>query len=213
MNQVFIPWRAQPSREEAFNFCRNYWESHGFTVVTVDTGNDPFPLAESRNRAVALAEGPAVVADADTIADITTIFEAINIAVAEQRTVLPYTEYRMLQSHGTIQALHGYPLEECHHQVYAPAASGIYVTTPTAWNAYGGQDPRFRGWLGEDMAHLVAHRTLVGPLRRVEGRAYALSHYPAQRSGPQYEANLTLMNRYIEADGNPEAIRALIGER
>lgn len=210
---VWLPWRAQPSRIPAFKFCAAWWERNGFTVHTVDSGDEPFSLAASRNHAVAKSTGPVILADADTVGDVDAIREAVQLTQDTERTVLPYTEYRSLGESGTVQALAGRDLSECSHWVYPYGVSGIYITAPQVWNSYGGQDPRFKGWLGEDLAHLHAHETLNGPIGRTQGNAYALGHESEPKTGPQFEKNRILMERYGEAAGNPTAMRALIAER
>lgn len=210
---VYLPWRPQPSRIPAFQFTAAWWESHGFTVHTIDSGDEPFSLAATRNLAVDRASGPLIICDADTVGTIDSIREALQLTAEQNRTFLPYTEYRALGEAGTRQALNGTPLHQCMHFSWPPAVSGIYITTPKAWNSYGGQDPRFKGWLGEDIAHQCAHETLNGPLGRTTGTAYALGHDADPKQGPQYDANNALMERYIAARGNVNAMIELIGER
>jgi hypothetical protein len=214
---VFIPWRPATSRLPAFDFTRDWWRSQGFDVHLVDSDDRPFSLAASRNLAVALSSvdplAPIVISDADTVGEFAAIAEALERTDAEERTFLPYTEYRSLGEAGTAQALAGRQLELCSHLVYPPAVSGIYITTPAVWTQYGGQDPRFRGWLGEDIAHMHAHETLIGPLGRTQGKAYALGHDSEVKEGPQYDANAQLMHRYGAAAGDVDAMWALINER
>lgn len=213
---VFLPWRPATSRLPAFDFTRSWWREHGFDVHLVDSGDEPFSLAASRNVAVAQAVdpmAPLVIADADTVGEIYSVLEAIDrIGDGDERTYLPYREYRSLGEVGTKQAIAGRELSLCDHFVYGPAVSGIYVTTPAIWVQYGGQDGRFKGWLGEDIAHMHAHETLVGPLGRTEGRAYALGHDSEPKHGPQYDANAALMHRYAAAAGDVDAMRGLLNE-
>lgn len=209
---VYLPWREQPSRLPAFEFCKAWWESHGFTVHTIDSGDRPFSLAATRNLAVAASSGPVIIADADTVGHIDAIREAVRLTQIEQRTYLPYTEYRSLGEIGTQQALAGRPLPDCTHWHYPYGVSGIYITTPSIWARYGGQDPRFKGWGGEDIAHMHAHETLIGPIGRTLGNAYALTHDSDEKEAPQNVANFTLMRQYGAATGNPEQMRALISQ-
>jgi hypothetical protein len=208
-----LPWRSAPSRMPAFDFCTAWWERNGFTVTTVDSGDEPFSLAASRNLGVSQASGPVVIADADTVGDLAALTEALARTEAEGRTFLGYTEYRSLAGAGTAQAIAGTALHDCSHFVYPPAVSGLYVTTPATWFSYGGQDPRFKGWGPEDIAHMHAHETLVGPLGRVTGNAYALGHESAPKAGPDYQAAVELMHRYGDASGDPQKMRALVDER
>ena len=216
---VWIPWRPAESRMPAFTYCTAWWQEHGANVRTIDAGGEPFSLAASRNLAVdihAIEHGedePLLIADADTVGDWPALTTAIDRVQDLGVTILPYTDYHSLGDAGTPQALAGRPLHLCEHFSYPPAVSGLYVTTPRIWRAYGGQDPRFRGWLGEDLAHLHAHETLLGLIERVPGTAYALGHDSEPKQGPQFEANRKLMHRYAAARGDRVAMLELIAER
>lgn len=218
---VGIPWREQPHRVYAHDLTVHRYRDllPDADVVDVDTDHDPFCLAACRNKAVRMAEAGgydvAVLADADTLPDRGPLLAAIEQARYSRFVHLPYTEYRSLRRDGTDQALDGVPLERCAHVTIPFATSGVYVTTPTAWWASGGQDERFQGWAPEDWAWLIAHRLLLGaePARH-EGRVYALHHQSPPKTGPAYEAAVKLYQRYLTAGdaGDVEAIRRLVAE-
>lgn len=215
---VAVPWRPQPHRVYAHEITvARYRELlPDADVVDVDTDHEPFCLAACRNRGVELAEQAdydvAILADADTLPEREPLQAAIDGAQTSGRVHLPYTEYRSLQSFGTAQFQAGRPIERCNHLPVAAACSGVFVTTPATWWSIGGQDERFRGWGMEDVAFLVAHRTLLGsdPVRH-DGRVYALHHESATKHGPQYDANVALYQRYLTAaeTGDPDAVWAL----
>lgn len=224
---VGIPWREQPHRVYAHDLTVQRYRDllPDADVVDVDTDHTPFCLSACRNRAVQLAEtggyDVVVLGDADTLPEPEPLTAAINLAALDlragvTRVHLPYTEYRSLRRDGTDQALDGVPLNRCAHVVVPYATSGVYVTTPAAWWASGGQDERFRGWAPEDMAWLISHRLLLGtePARH-EGRVYALHHESPPKTGLAYEAAVELYQRYVEAGdaGDVEAIRALTAKR
>ncbi len=223
---VGVPWRSQPHRVYAHDLTvRRYRDllpdAH---VVDVDTDHELFCLAACRNEIVRRAEAGgydvAVLADADTLPEPVPLTTAINLAALDQRVGitrvhLPYTEYRSLRRDGTDQALDGVPLDRCAHMVVPFATSGVYVTTPTAWWASGGQDERFQGWSPEDMAWLISHRLLLGaePARH-EGRVYALHHESPPKTGPAYDAAVDLYQQYLTAGdaGDVDAIRRLVAQ-
>jgi hypothetical protein len=215
---VAIPWRPQPHRVYAHDLTvARYRELlPAADVVDVDTEHELFCLAGVRNLGVRLAErggyDVAVLADADTLPEREPLLAAIEAAQTSGRVHLPYTEYRSLRADGTAQYWAGTPLEDCNHLTVAAACSGVFVTTPATWWSVGGQDERFRGWGMEDVAFLVAHRTLLGsdPVRH-DGRVYALHHESATKHGPQYDANVALYQRYLVAaeTGDPDAVWAL----
>ncbi|GGK61359.1 hypothetical protein Sme01_03080 [Sphaerisporangium melleum] len=217
---VAIPWRSQPDRVYAHQLTRERYAEllPGADIVDVDTDHAPFCLAGCRNKGVRLAERAGadvvVLGDADTLPEREPLLAAIAGASRDGLVHLPYAEYRSLGGRGTQQYRTGVPLEACHHLTIPGACSGVYVTTPPTWWAHGAQDERFKGWGAEDAAWWAAHTTLLGaqPVRH-EGRVYALTHESAVKEGPQYTANFALCFRYHQAQGDPDAMRALIAER
>lgn len=216
---VGIPWRSQPHRLYAHDLTVDTYR--GFlpdaTIVDVDTDHAVFCLAACRNEIIRCAEaggyGVAVIGDADTLVEPGPLHAAIEAAAGDTRVHLPYTEYRSLREDGTKQFLTGTPLERCNHLVVDGACSGVYVTTPETWWAHGGQDERFLGWGGEDAAWLAAHKALLGaePARHA-GRVFALHHQSQVKEGDQYTANFALVYRYLQAEQDPDVMRALITE-
>lgn len=218
---VGIPWREQPHRVYAHDLTAARYREllPDADVVDVDTDHTPFCLAACRNRAVQLAEAGGydvvVLADADTLPERGPLLAAIEQARYSRFVHLPYNEYRSLRRDGTNQFLAGRALEDCNHLVVPFATSGVYVTTPAAWWASGGQDEHMLGWGMEDVAWLVAHRTLLGaePARH-EGRVYALHHESAVKVGDQYDRNVARYHRYLAAAdaGDVDAILVLTAE-
>jgi hypothetical protein len=219
---VAVPWRAQPHREYAYDLTTARYREllPEALIVNVDTRHEPFCLAACRNEGVRISEALGydlvVLGDADTLPEPAPLLAAIEGALTSGFVHLPYTEYRSLRADGTAQYQAGTRLEDCNHVVVPYATSGVYVTTPTAWWASGGQDERFQGWGPEDFAWLITHRALLGadPVRH-EGRVYALHHEDPAKDGPAYDAAVELYQRYLEAgdSGEPEAVRAIVNER
>ena len=219
---VAIPWRAQPHRIYAYDLTVQRYRAllPDATITSVDTNHEPFCLAACRNQGVREAEQAGydvvILADADTLPEQEPLHAAIEAAQTSGLVHLPYTEYRSLGADGTAQHRAGKPLEDCSHVVVPYATSGVYATTPATWWACGGQDERMLGWGMEDVAWLVAHRALLDaePARR-DGRVYALHHESAVKQGGQYERNVELYQRYLEAgdSGDPETVRAIVNER
>lgn len=60
---------------------------------------------------------------------------------------------------------------------------------------------------------MIAHKTLLGtePVRH-EGRVYALHHDSPVKEGEHYEGGYARVFRYMQAEGDPDAIRALLAE-
>jgi hypothetical protein len=202
---------------DAFDRLREWYatEFPELPFRTVDSGDPVFNLSRCRNLAVAATRPGEVVVlnDADTIPEAEALRSAIAAARHDRRVHLPYREYRWLGHNGSAQYAAGVPLMDCGFEVVHGACSGVYVTTPEAWHAHGGQDERFRGWGFEDAAWNLAHATLLGsPPARHDGRVYALHHVGADRFGDQYDANAALMDRYRGAAGDPDGMARLVEE-
>ncbi len=201
---------------DAFDRVRHWYARMlpEFELATIDSGDEPFNLARCRNLAVASMPGPGdvvVLNDADTLPEP----ESLRAAVAAARTSglvhLPYTEYHWLGEVGSAQFAAGRAPEQCDYELVNGACSGVYVTTRGTWEAYGGQDERFRGWGHEDAAWYLAHTTMLGePPRRHPGRVYALHHVAPERAGNHYDANAELMDRYRTASGDRVAMSLLM---
>ena len=213
---VIVPWRPQPSRLAAFDAVIQWYRRNlpGADIVTIDSDQRLFNLSRCRNLGMRALDDPdqvVVINDADTIPQLDALLEAIDHASVSGLVHLPYTAYRWLGATGTAQYVDGVPAEDCDFELVSGACSGIYVTTRASWVSHGGQDERFRGWGFEDAAWHLAHIALLGESpRRHEGSVFALHHQPELREGPQYDANATLMQRYRDAAGSPEAMRQLV---
>ncbi len=217
MLTVVIPWRSQPSRLVALDAVLDWYlrEFPEADIRLVDSTDEVFNLAQCRNLAVASVSHPdevIVIGDADTIPEGDSLRAAIAGASHSGAVHLPYAEYRWLGEIGMAQFIAGTPLQDCDFDLVAGACSGVYVTTARTWWRHGGQDERFRGWGFEDAAWYLAHDTLIGePPRRDLGRVFALHHVAETRSGPQYDANAALMQRYRDAAGDYGAMSSLTG--
>lgn len=214
--QVVIPWRWQRRRERVYSaLCATLWHNHGWPITPVDVPTDLFCLAGCRNQGVKMAEDADVVVinDADTFTPPDVLKAAVEHVAAHGGIALPFTEYRALGGMGTYQYIaKGTPVEQCHSEVVPGATSGVYVTTPEAWWAAGGQDERFLGWGYEDAAWRIVVDTL-GALTVLPGTVYAADHPFQQKTGDQYTANAALCWRYIVAGKQgPDAIREILAE-
>ncbi|HEU4757328.1 MAG TPA: hypothetical protein VFS72_11730 [Agromyces sp.] len=217
-NLVVIPWRPAPSRIGAFERLVAWYEHElpEFRIETIDSDDDVFVLARTRNLAVAGLADPddvVVINDADTLPEPRALREAVATAPGTGRVHLPYTAYHWLGPEGSVELDAGASPSDCSYVLVNGACSGVYVTTRRTWESHGGQDERFRGWGFEDAAWYLAHQTLLGaPPKRHEGAVYALHHVAETRAGEQYDRNAALMERYRAAAGDAAAMSALVGE-
>ncbi|GAA1888276.1 hypothetical protein GCM10009837_07650 [Streptomyces durmitorensis] len=218
---VVIPWRPGTSERNAHH---EYVRAHLAGLLPdgihldVDSGHDPFSRAGSRNEGIrqAATAGADVVVlcDADTLPEPEPLYTAIE-AAADGVLHLPYSWYRGLSRDGTQTYLAGAPAADCSTDLaHEWATGGVLVIQPDAWRQAGGMDEGFTGWGFEDAAYRIAADALLGPTVRHEGAITHLWH--PQESGlgsPQHVANGQLCQRYVDATGKPDALRALIAER
>jgi hypothetical protein len=186
--QVGIPWRPEPSRIDAFAETFNWYQTHGFSVVTgefTDRVETRFNLSATRNHLIrdVLTSDVMVISDADTIPELEPLLAAIEGARADGLVHLPYHLYLDGEGH------------------YVPGAtSGVYVGTRRAFEATNGFDPRFVGWGYEDAAWRLAHLTLNGPIPRHRGVATAAGHDAAPRD--RVSPNREIYRLYEKAYGD-----------
>lgn len=217
---VVIPWRGgDPDRERHHETVRarlrdmlpDAWH------IDADSGHQPFSRAGSRNHGVRLAQDVGaevvVLCDADTLPEREPLLAAIDSA-HDGRLHLPYVHFRGLSETGTRHYLGGTPAEACEAELETTwSTGGVMVIQPEAWWRMGGSDERFRGWGFEDTATRVACDALLGPTVRHTGTIYHLWHPTARNpASPLFKANEALMRRYAEAEGNPDAVRAIVAE-
>lgn len=217
-----IPWRGGDEyRDHNYRAVRGRLERILPAAVHVDAddGTDPFSRAGSRNHGVRLAEqhdsDVVVLCDADTIPEPATLYSAIEAAHTDGVLHLPYTRYRGLTHKGTLDYLAGSFPEECETELaHEWATGGVMVITPDTWWSAGGMDERFRSYGFEDVALRLAADTLLGPTVRHDGEIVHLWHPKTMGLGsPEHTANGKLCARYNQANGDPDAMRALIAER
>lgn len=218
---VVIPWRPGTSERNAHH---EYVRAHLRQLLPdaihldVDSGHTPFSRAGSRNEGVRLAQiagaDVVVICDADTLPESEPLHAAIETAT-DGRLHLPYTWYRGLSQRGTIDYLAGTAAAGCPVDLeHEWATGGVLVIQPASWWAMGGMDERMIGWGFEDAAARICADALLGPTIRHNGTITHLWH-PSEvgHGSPQHVANGQLCQRYVDATGNADAVRALLAER
>jgi hypothetical protein len=215
-----IPWRGgQPDRERHHQTVRAHLRDllPDAWHIDADSGHQPFSRAGSRNHGVRLAQDVGaevvVLCDADTLPEREPLLAAIDGA-HDGRLHLPYTRYRSLTRRGLAQYRRGDPLMDCEvDHDHGWATGGVLVIQPEAWWRAGGMDEAMVGWGFEDSAFRVAVDALLGPTVRHDGVIHHLWHKPDWNIGsPRYNANAARMQRYVAAEGDPAAVRAIVSE-
>lgn len=216
---IVIPWRStRTHKPRQLDVCRKALTAAlpGSEISAFDSGHQPFNRAASRNRGVQNTYPGfdiIVVCDGDAIVQPEPLRAAAE-AAADGKLHLPYTLAVLLTQDGT----------EVVYRGDDPATARVWHTNPFSvggcvvfayetWRAVGGWDERFTNWGFEDTAFWAAVDTLFGTVRH-EGQLFDLWHIDKRGIGsPQWQAGMALCDRYTDARGNTQAMRALIEER
>ena len=210
---VLIPFRADSEqRKVAYQFVMRFWSQFGWPIHTAPGPEGLFNRSAARNEAARAASWDvAIFADADTVGEPKKIRRAIEVA-ASGKLAYPFNEYNGLTvgqtksflaggNPGIGKRIHGSP-------------GGILAVSRLLFDEVGGYDEQFRGWGYEDLAFMYAAGTLGG-LHRERGRITHLWHPHANEKRAAFSGkggNRARKDRYAAANGNPEAMRALLAE-
>lgn len=202
---VAIPWRAQPDRIAAHTRIRRFWAHHGFTVIEADSrAHAPFSLASARNNAVRQVKtGQVIVADADALPDIGSVFTALQNT---DGVTWPFTTYRHIPGDYADRAdLMSAPID----REYPRSVGGIFVTATAHYWELGGMDERFSPrWGYEDNAFHTVVATL-SRAHRTPGLVFSFNH-AADRDQSEDNPNRHRAQLYRLAAARPELMRELI---
>lgn len=184
----------------------------------------PWSKGTAVNAAVRQASGDVlIVADADVLVGAEVLPRAI-VALEDAAWVVPHGHVYRLTERVTAELIETQPDPRPAHISSAscrrlrrpgPAGGGLVVARQDDFATVGGIDERFTGWGGEDISLARALDTLVGRHVRLRAPAWHLDHEPmARREGNRAsEASEALAARYLEAEGDPNAMAALCAER
>lgn len=221
---VVIPYRRSSAQRAAvFEWVTaRYMRRHPLASLHVVDAGGTWSKARSLNQAVrVMLADVLVMADADVTVSPEALEEAVGMISQGAPWVVPHGEVYRLSASATRLWL-GDPNELV--PIAAPgldrppyrgfAGGGMFVIARDAWNEIGGMDERFVGWGGEDVSFGHAADTLLGPHQRVEwANLWHLWHPPEARNPLRISMNHRLEARYARANGNAEAMRALIDEQ
>lgn len=217
---VVIPYAyTGRAREESLEFVSRWWAVQGYPVL-IGLGTDPW----SKGAAVHACRPDVdtagiIIADCDCIVS----REAIGLAVAAVRSgaawSMPHSRVGRLSRSETrriyrLGVEHMLLTRQRASMHFAPPGGGIVVLSTTAYDTVGGIDPRFIGWGGEDLSFARALDTLAGPGVRLPAYLWHLWHprTPRRAGNRASEDSERLAARYIDAEGDPIAMRALVAE-
>lgn len=180
----------------------------------------PFNRAAARNAAAAQATRDLLlIADADTAWNLPQIAAAVGtVRAGGAQWCLPFTVYRQMGIQDTILTVKGSPSDDVradsHRWASSESTAGLVVLSREAWETVRGYDSRYGPhWSYDDTSFGLALSTLCHPEVRTPGSALHLHHprTPDRRAG--LAVNAPLFARYEAANGDVQAMTALIGER
>lgn len=219
---ILVPRRdGVPDRDATWAWVKAWWAREFPTWDIVEGHHDvgPFNRAAAINTAARLAGDwdVALIIDSDAFCDPGRVRQAVEMAAAEDRMVLPFRIRKDLSAHGSEIVMGGWEgswdRPRLWHRTFTDMVSTIVAVSRPLWDATGGFDEAFRGWGWEDNAFAAMCETFgSGPVHRIEGDAWHLWHAPAPEVGrqhPLHRANKERYRLYHAAKGDPDAIRAL----
>lgn len=214
---AIIPYRPEDAERMAnWERTRQQWEAIGWPVYIGDHEGDLF------SRAKAINDGARQAVDADVlcIADVDFLFsrpdqavDAAEVALAQGAHVVPFSTLHILGPESTQLVRDGadpgsVPILESVGMVWICAI----VIPRDLFELVHGFDERFIGYGEEDLGFMATTGTM-GKKMRVFGTAYHLTHSEPFKDHPHRQANRDLCSRYRGADGDKDAIMAIIKER
>jgi len=221
---VVVPYTsADDARQAARRYVLGWYARHHPTWELIEGDSGPGDWSKGR----ALADGVTraahdilILGDADSVAPAEVLEDAARLVAGGAAWVMPHKlVYRYDQA--PTEAVYSGAHPEANpawcrgrRPYVGVAGGGIVVLTRQAWNITGGIDSRFTGWGGEDISFARALETLCGPAVRLAGPLFHLFH-PQELQGRHRRGSTeseALAGRYLDAYGNPDAMRALIGE-
>lgn len=216
---VVVPWRAGcPWRERALRMVTGWWQEQYPEWQVVVAAHDDGPW----RKAVAVERGAcAVDADVLVVADADLVPYGVGEAVAAVLSGAPWAApfrgvYRLTEQ--TTEALAVPPA--VHHlrpwhlerKYLAKPGGGCVVLPAETWRRVP-MDPRFAGWLCEDVSWALALSALAGGAWRGQQSAVHLWHPRAECEDRRIgsAANNALWTRYRTAVTRP-LMQALVSE-
>lgn len=176
---IVIPWREQPQRLKAFRSMKNHYQDFfaDKEIFWADDGSELFCRSHSINAGMKYffdrGFDLVMVNDADTICEISSLHEAIDIAYKNNKIVLPYDTYVDFRKDGSLnpKVANRQDINELH------PCSGSMIVPNAVYRDIGGFDENFIGWGPEDQEYHYRYYLKYGEkFKYVDGKCFSLQH-------------------------------------
>lgn len=219
---VVVPYReSDTSRRLAWDWLRRrYAELHpSWPVVVAEPTGAEWRKGEAVANGLAATDADVVVvADADSFVPQAVLVASVDAVGSGAPWVVPHATVWRLGPHYTGMLLRQAPCDRPpttylprRSQTIAPVGGGV-VVAPRQALLDAPLDPRFEGWGGEDIAWGWALDTLVGRHELIGGELFHLHHASAPTRRKALWETEVLAGRYADANGDGDAMRALVRE-
>lgn len=214
---VIVPYRfTDQYRRRAFEWVCDWWSTRGIPVLVGTCDGDWSKGAAVDSVRSQVKTDGLIIADCDVVIARELLAVAKGAVRSGAPWVMPHGRVIRLsrgESH-RVYRVGDTVLSSAHESRWAPPGGGMVILTTAAYDTVGGIDPRFVGWGGEDISFARALDTLVGLGVRFGGILWHLYHprtarRPGNRASHESER---LAGLYLDAEGNPELMRALVRE-
>lgn len=222
---IVIPWSDTdcPHRLAARDRVHSHLATHLPDWPIVECGPTPFSRSAALNMGMEFTDAEVVVTlDADLLIRPSALRKAVELAAERPGLVIPFDRLLYVHERET-QTILRQPSGQWPRPVRPwrwtptdkiPLLGGCGVLSRETWGLAGGWLEQFHRWGGQDVAFAAQCSTLVAPLRRIEGDAVHLFH---PKDGDyvdpdQIAANRERMARVLAAEGDPDAMEALVRE-
>jgi hypothetical protein len=210
---VVIPWREQNHRIKALNAMKDHYSNFfkDKEIFWADSGSEIFSRAQSINLGLKhffdRGFDVVIVNDADTISNINSLNDAVNLANDVGEIVMPYNVYNTFNEDNT----KSYPHKPSDSIDRLHPCSGSMAIPVKVYNEIGGFDENFIGWGPEDQEYQYRYFLKYNKkFTYIDGQCYSLHHGPLKLNDQIIKNHEYACKKYPESVSLSEAFKYLI---